>query len=101
MCDFPAEKQKSYDCISIMTGLSVCSLVADSVEKLLQRILLAIFNRSGIWVRIYDSFRVFSLNHYCAKAAPKYSRESFSTESAQSGHSAAEQRPMTSFDRFR
>jgi hypothetical protein len=55
--------------------------LADSVEKLLQRILLAIFNRSGIWVRIYDSFRVFSLNHYCAKAAPKYSRESFSTES--------------------
>src|SRR5580658_4079608 len=63
-------------------------LCADSVEKVLQQILLAMFDRSGICARINDSFYVSASNHYCVKTAPKYSQRSFSTESAISGHPA-------------
>ena len=62
---------------------------ANSVEKLRDRILLAISGRVRVCRRIDDSVRWPRLNHCCAKAAPKYSCGSFSTQSAHSGHSAA------------
>ena len=58
-----------------------CRRSADSVEKLRERILLAISGRARVRGRTYNSICPPSLNHCCARTVPNYSLGSFSTQS--------------------